>query len=1538
MMCVRTLGSLAASAFLLGTLVVVPFLPAADEALPNLTMTLRGHKDAVYAIAFTSDGKQIVTGSGDPSIKVWQADTGKEFKTFGGANGHTGLVLALALSPDGTAIASGGADNTLRVWDFPTSKPLREFPLATDSRSVAVSPDGLRLVGGSDMGVVRVWNAVDGKQLHELTGHAGAVTGLAFSPNGQTVASVGHDGTLRYWNAADGKSLGSCVAHPGPVSGVSFNAAGSMVYTTGPDGTLRFWTLPPTPSKPLTPKFEAPISVLSLSSDGSQIVTGAGKVVRLSTTNTLQQKREFIGATGAIRSVAASAGGALVAAGTDDKRLLLWKDKEVALVNLPAHAGAVTGVAFNQGGNQLASVGKDGVLRLWSVPPAAPREVVHPDAVVASGLSGDGLRLLTAAADKTLRLYKLDNPKTPERQFMGLAGAAGAVALSADGKAFVSGGADGTIRHWTSAKAEPNGVVGAHSAALISLQSVGADRFLSSSADGTVKLWQTAPAQKNAVLSHAGAVSAAVLSADGAKLVTGCDDKQVRIWTLATGAIERTLPGPTLAVSCVAINTKGGRIAAGSADKSVYVWEAGGKLAMKSPALSAAVTGVALTGDGKQVVAALADGSVRVLDVMTSKEVKSLAAHKSAASALAITPRGDQVVSAGADGTVTLGPLAGGAAVATIPRGSPVTSLALSSDGLRVAVGGADKGVKVYALPSGKLESTIATDAEVRGLSFGADNKRLAVAGGDGKTRLFDAAGALEESFAQEGAVNAVAFAADGKTVFTAGADKSARRWSPALVWQDRHDAAASRAVMNGRGDRVVSAGADGMVKVWNATDGKPVQAIRAHVGAVAGIAVSPDAGKIVSVGADRVARLWDLSKLPAAKSGGKEIDKAALEMPLPDKCEPLTCSLNPVGTRLAVGVAIAGKEQVRVFDAATGKELIALGEADGMPGRSLSWLADGRSLVASGADKSVRIVDVNVLGAFEAHAGGCAGVAWHSNGTQVLTGGADKSVKLWTVATGKLDRTFPAMDGPVDAVNFSNDFGQVAAVAGKSARIWATADGKQLAAKELPSPAKGITINSDRTRFAVACDDGQARVYESATGTFLQGFAHTGAVSAALFAPFSPTLFTAGVDQTVSQHTLSARNAYDAKTALAGLSVSPNSAQIATAGADGKVRLYNASTGVLDKTIDAEKPQTCVAFSRNSDLVACGGSDSKVRLFKIDDGKMLSVFTAPSVPRGLGFHPNNRSLVMAGADGAVVAWDIIHTPGQPLPVEFGKVQQTFAHAAGAFELAIPASTTNAVFYSAGADKTIKAFKLASETAIRNIPHPNTVNSLAYDKEGTILVTGCGDGQVRLYDIAKGALSKAIVAHPGMPNQPSAVYAVAFSPDGKSILSGSYDQSLKLWSVPDGKLIREFKGYKAKTSEKGHQEAVLCAAFSPDGTRIASGGMDRAIKIWNVATGEVERELIDPATKPPSAHPGWVYALRWIDGGKKIVSVGGAPRLKGSMATWDTATGKLLEGKELAVGTIYALGVSADEKLLGLGTGGSLRAEKDYNTGLILKR
>src|SRR4051812_39165731 len=116
--------------------------PADDKTRdPNLVLALKGHKESVYGVAFTPDGKHLLTASGEPSIRVFELPGGKEIKSFGGPNGHKQLILAIAMSADGTQFATAGADNSAKTWDFPTNKHQREFAVSDESRSVAVSPD-----------------------------------------------------------------------------------------------------------------------------------------------------------------------------------------------------------------------------------------------------------------------------------------------------------------------------------------------------------------------------------------------------------------------------------------------------------------------------------------------------------------------------------------------------------------------------------------------------------------------------------------------------------------------------------------------------------------------------------------------------------------------------------------------------------------------------------------------------------------------------------------------------------------------------------------------------------------------------------------------------------------------------------------------------------------------------------------------------------------------------------------------------------------------------------------------------------------------------------------------------------------------------------------------------------------------------------------------------------------------------------------------------------------------------------------------------
>jgi WD40 repeat protein len=358
--------------------------------------------------------------------------------------------------------------------------------------------------------------------------------------------------------------------------------------------------------------------------------------------------------------------------------------------------------------------------------------------------------------------------------------------------------------------------------------------------------------------------------------------------------------------------------------------------------------------------------------------------------------------------------------------------------------------------------------------------------------------------------------------------------------------------------------------------------------------------------------------------------------------------------------------------------------------------------------------------------------------------------------------------------------------------------------------------------------------------------------------------------------------------------------------------------------------------------LIAAAGTDGKVRLFNFNDPKLLSLFSPPAPVRSLAFAPDSKALVASCANGSVVSWDTVYIPGQPPPAEFGKLAQTFTQQSA--ELAFPG--TGAVFYSAG-EKSVKAWKLASETATRQFGLGGPVSAVAFNPAGTQVAGGSGDGRLRIFDIAKSALIRDVAAH-GVPANQQAVYALAWNADGTQIVTASQDGSLKLWEAVSGKLVREFKAFKEKEFPKGHQEAVLSVAFSPDGKQIASGGMDQSIKIWNIADGSVARQLRNPAFsagggveaagdgKPVLAHPGWVYALKWEKDGK-LLSAGGAPRLRGYLAVWEPASGKLLSGQELAVGAVFSLAVSPDGKFVALGTGGSVRSGADLNQGVVLK-
>jgi WD40 repeat protein/serine/threonine protein kinase len=569
-----------------------------------------------HSVAFSADGKRLANAAGDKTVKVLDAQTGRELlslklKDFGDS---------VAFSPDGRRLASGRLTGEVKVWDAQTGQELltlkgHSYPVC----SVAFSPDGKRLASGSwsrpaidkpDDDEVKVWDAQTGQELLSLKQAVGQKPldyrigwgAVAFSPDGKRLASSSPDQMVRVWDAQTGREL---LSIKGGGASVTFSPDGKRLATAFGGLEVKVWDAQ-TGQELRVLKIQA-VSV-AFSPDGKRLAGGGALGVKVWDAQTGQELLTFPGHTSQVTSVVFSPDGTRLASASWDGTVKVWNaTTSPEARTFSGSTGLVHRVVFSPDGQRLAGASwdpttKEGAVKVWNAQTGQELLTLkgHSDQVHRVAFSPDGKRLASASSDKTVKLWDAQTGQELVT-FRGHTAAVGSVGFSPDGKRLASGSGDfplqpgkpssGEVKVWDAQTGQELLSIKGFTALVFSVAfSPDGKRLATLGLGQSGKVWDAQTGQAILTLKMGGQFveGGLAFSPDGQRLagiINGGGPngiRQVKVWDAQTAQELLTFKGHISWVTSIAFSPDGKRLASGSgwpstdfpAPEQVKVWDA----------------------------------------------------------------------------------------------------------------------------------------------------------------------------------------------------------------------------------------------------------------------------------------------------------------------------------------------------------------------------------------------------------------------------------------------------------------------------------------------------------------------------------------------------------------------------------------------------------------------------------------------------------------------------------------------------------------------------------------------------------------------------------------------------------------------------------------------------------------------------------------------------------------------------------------------------------------------------------------------------
>lgn len=540
-----------------------------------------------------------------------------------------------------------------------------------------------------------------------------------------------------------------------------------------------------------------------------------------------------------------------------------------------------------------------------------------------------------------------------------------------------------------------------------------------------------------------------------------------------------------------------------------------------------------------------------------------------------------------------------------------------------------------------------------------------------------------------------------------------------------------------------------------------------------ANLTYSPNGIRIASMGADGEVKVWDASTY-----------QNLLTLPADSDVFGYTVAYSPDGKLLAAGLST----KVVVWDAVSGRKIFSLdGNVSGAPNNEMVYVTfspDNKHLAVANMDGAPKVWDV-VTRAEEfslvGHKQPCDGIAYSPDGKLLATSDDSGIIKVWDSATGK-ELLSLTQSGNVHSVAFSPNSRQLASASEDGTlKVWDSSTGRELLSLRGLSGLYGVTFMPDGKRLVTAGQDGTARVWDVASGQQLLVLAgNTSTVTSVAVSPDGKRIASSGYDGTLKIWDASPGQELLTLPAHSDIvwdvAYSPDGKSLATVSADGTAKFWDTVAGQVVTELSSNDGLTSLLFSPDGKYLATGSASGTIDLWDIETGQSVKKLEGHTyVVYALAISPDGKRLASTSWDGTARLWDLT------LGAELLTIPEQWT--------GVAFSPEGKSIFTGGLDGYVHMWDASSGQELKKYSDGGQdVYGVAVSPDGNLLAIGLQDGTISIWDVKSGEKLRTLSGHAGL------VARLAFSKDGTRLASSSFDRLAKVWDVATGEELFSLYG------------------------------------------------------------------------------------------------------------------------------------------------